>query len=46
LDVVEATDEISSHALVDGIEGTRVRVLPAGQKWPVSEIKDILRDGR
>ena len=38
-------DDVSSHALVDKVEGTRVRVLPLGEKWPASEIKDILKDG-
>jgi hypothetical protein len=45
LDIVERVNEISSHELVDKAEGTRVRVLPAGQEWPVSEVKDSLKDG-
>jgi hypothetical protein len=45
LEVVEATDKISSHELVDIAKGTRVRVLPAGRNWPVSEVKSDLRDG-
>jgi hypothetical protein len=34
-----------SYELVDRAEGTRVRVLPVGQEWSVSEVKDILKDG-
>ena len=45
LEVVEMRDDVSSHALVDKVEGTRVRVLPVGEKWPASEIEDILKDG-
>jgi hypothetical protein len=45
LDVVEKVNEISSHELMDRAENTSVRVLPAGQKWRVSEVKDILKDG-
>jgi len=45
LDVVEAVDEISSHELVDREDGTRVRVLPVGQKWPIGEVKHSLKDG-
>jgi hypothetical protein len=45
LDVVEKADEISSHELVDKAQSIRVRVLPVGQEWPVSEVKDILKDG-
>jgi hypothetical protein len=45
LDVVEAINEISSHELLDRAEGTRLRVLPVGRKWPVGEIKDVLKEG-
>jgi len=45
LDVVEKVNEISSHELVDRAESTVVRVLPVGQKWRISEVKDILKDG-
>jgi hypothetical protein len=31
--------------MVDRAESTSVHVLPAGQKWAVSEVKDILKDG-
>lgn len=35
LAVVRIDDEVSSHALVG--EGGKVRVIPAGESWPVSE---------
>jgi hypothetical protein len=45
LKLVRVADDASSHALVNEADNTRVRVLPAGQSWPVKEVKDILRDG-
>ena len=45
LKLVRAADEIGSHALVGG-EGGAVRVLPAGEKWPVGLVKGSLRDGQ
>jgi hypothetical protein len=43
LRVISIDDDVSSHALSAG-DGSRVRVLPEGQKWPVSEVKEILKD--
>ncbi|MBV9563783.1 MAG: hypothetical protein JOY90_25560 [Bradyrhizobium sp.] len=36
-------DEASSHALVGA--GAKVRVIPAGESWPVREVKSILKGG-
>jgi hypothetical protein len=32
-----------SHALLGG--GGKVRVIPAGESWPVREVKSLLKDG-
>ena len=45
LEIVEMLDDVSSHALVDKAEGARVRVLPLGEKWSTSVVKDVLKDG-
>jgi hypothetical protein len=38
-------DEVSSHALVASADHSRVRVIPAGESWPVREVKNVLKDG-
>ena len=38
-------DDISSHTLVSTADGSRVRVIGAGETWPVKEVKRTLRDG-
>ncbi|WMT79704.1 hypothetical protein [Bradyrhizobium sp. Ash2021] len=43
LSVVTVEDEVSSHALVGG--GGTVRVIPAGESWPVREVKSVLKEG-
>ncbi|UPK31364.1 hypothetical protein [Bradyrhizobium sp. 195] len=43
LAVVPIEDEVSSHALV-GDDGM-VRAIPAGESWPVREVKSALKDG-
>ena len=43
LAVVPIDDEVSSHALVG--EGVKVRVIPAGESWPVPEVKSVLKAG-
>ena len=43
LSVVPTDDEVSSHALIGG--GGKVRVIPAGESWPIREVKSILKDG-
>jgi hypothetical protein len=45
LRLFEINDEIASHALINSDDGTRVRVLPQGERWPVTKVKDILRQG-
>jgi hypothetical protein len=40
---VPIDDEVSSHALIGG--GGKVRVIPAGESWPVREVKSMLKDG-
>ncbi len=43
LTVVPIDDEVSSHALIGG--DATVRVIPAGESWPVREVKSALKDG-
>jgi hypothetical protein len=43
LTLMEIDDGVSSHALVG--EGGSVRVIPDGARWPVAEVKSILKDG-
>lgn len=43
LTVAAADDDVASHALVGG--GVKVRVIPAGERWPVREVKDALKQG-
>ncbi|WP_247448670.1 hypothetical protein [Bradyrhizobium sp. 180] len=43
LAVVPIEDDVSSHALV-GDDGM-VRARPAGESWPVCEVKSALKDG-
>jgi hypothetical protein len=43
LEVIE--DEISSHALVSTADDSKVRVIGAGEIWPVKQVKKTLRDG-
>ena len=40
LTVMPSHDEISSHTLVGG--GVNVRAIPAGENWPVAEVKAAL----
>jgi hypothetical protein len=42
---VRITDAASSHALVSESDSSSVRVLPQGEKWPLKEVKDALKDG-
>jgi hypothetical protein len=43
LTVVHVADDVGSHVLVG--DGGTVRVIPAGESWPVREVKDALKDG-
>lgn len=40
LTVMPSGDQISSHILVGG--GVNVRAIPAGENWPVAEVKAAL----
>ena len=40
LDVVATEGDVGSHALMGA-----VRVVPAGESWPVGKVKSILNDG-
>ena len=43
LTVVSVDDEVSSYAMVGG--GGMVRVIPAGESWPVRDAKSVLKKG-
>jgi hypothetical protein len=45
LRLFEINDEVASHALINADDGTRIRVRPQGDRWPVGKVKDILREG-
>jgi hypothetical protein len=41
---VRIDDRVSSHALVSVSDNCSVRVLPEGEKWPVDEVRDVLKE--
>jgi hypothetical protein len=43
LTVVEAADEVATHALIG--DGGKVRVRLVGESWPMRDVKDALKDG-
>lgn len=45
LKLVRIEDTVSSHALISAADNSRVRVIPASQRWPVDEIKSNLKRG-
>ena len=44
LQLEKISDDTSSHDLVSIMDQSRVRVIPAGERWPVQGVKDALRD--
>jgi hypothetical protein len=45
LQLLDIDDEVTSRALFSPVDNSRVRVLPVGERWPVKEVKAILREG-
>src|SRR5262245_26442672 len=45
LEVSQIDDEFSSHALVDKIDGSRVRVIEASKAWPAQQVRQSLKKG-
>jgi hypothetical protein len=45
LKLVRIDDAVSSHALVSAGDNSSVRMIPAGEQWPVGEVKGMLKDG-
>jgi hypothetical protein len=45
LKLVHIDDDLSSHALINESDHSRVRVIPASENWPVKEVKTMLGDG-
>jgi hypothetical protein len=45
LKLVRIDDAVSSHALVSVGDNSSVRMIPAGEQWPVAEVKGMLKDG-
>jgi hypothetical protein len=44
LKLVRIDDPTSSHALVSGNDNSSVRVIPVGEKWPVAQVRIVLKD--
>ena len=44
LKLVRIDDPVNSHALVSGNDNRSVRVLPAEEKWPVDEVRAVLKE--
>jgi hypothetical protein len=44
LKLVRIDDPVSSRALVSGDDNSSVRVLPVGAKWPVDQVRTVLKD--
>lgn len=44
LKLVRIDDPTSSHALVSGSDNSSVRVIPVGEKWPVAQVRIVLKD--
>ena len=42
---VQLHDDVSAISLVSTSDGSRVRVIPEGDKWRVKEAKSILKEG-
>jgi hypothetical protein len=45
LRLFEISDEVASHALINSDDGTRVRVRPQEEEWPIEKLKDVLKQG-
>ena len=45
LAVVQMDDSVSSISLVSRLDGSRVRVIPAGHEWPAKDAKSVLKEG-
>jgi hypothetical protein len=45
LKLVRIDNDASSHALISSSDNSRVRVLPADQKWSVRDVKNRLGEG-
>jgi len=45
LRLFDISNEVASHALIDSDDGTRVRVRPQHEQWPVTKVKAILKEG-
>jgi hypothetical protein len=43
LAIAPSDDNVSSHMLMGG--GVKVRVIAAGENWPVKEVKSVLKEG-
>jgi hypothetical protein len=46
LKLVRIDDPVSSHALVSGGDNSSVRVLPVGEKWPVDQVRTVLKNNQ
>jgi hypothetical protein len=45
LEIAAIDDEFCSHALVNRSDESRVRVIEAGESWPVEQVRRSLKSG-
>jgi hypothetical protein len=45
IEVVEIEHEVCSHALVDCLDGSKVRVTQASMDWPTDVVRHVLGQG-
>jgi hypothetical protein len=45
LNVEKIDDALCSHALVDRVDGSRVRVISASEEWPAGAVRRTLSEG-
>jgi hypothetical protein len=44
LQLERISGDISTHALISTSDQSRVRVIPAGENWPVQEVENALKE--
>jgi hypothetical protein len=45
LSLERSGDRVSSHVLVNAKDQSRVRVIAAGETWPVGAVRNVLKEG-
>ena len=44
LSVIRTDEDVCSYALVSATDDSRVRVLPEGEKWPLTKVRAVLKN--